>query len=169
MKLLGAILAGGQSRRFGSDKAEALVEGKALLNHVADALRAQTDALVVAGRDWPGLVGVADLPEPGIGPLGGLAGALDYAQRRNFDAVLSSGCDVLGLPADLREQLGEGPAILGDLPIVGLWPATLGPILIGWLSDPANRSVYRFADHIGARRVPMPDGLINANRPADLG
>lgn len=169
MKLLGAILAGGQSRRFGSDKAEALVEGKALLNHVADALRPQTDALVVAGRDWSRLVGVADLPERGIGPLGGLAGALDCAQRNGFDAVLSAGCDVLGLPSDLAKQLGEGPAILNDLPIVGLWPAALGSTLIAWLGDPANRSVYRFADHIDAHRVPMPDGLINANRPADLG
>jgi molybdenum cofactor guanylyltransferase len=169
MRLLGAILAGGQSRRFGSDKAKALVAGKPLLDHVADALRPQCAELVVAGRDWPGIISIADLPESGLGPLGGLAGALDHAQRTGFDAVLSSGCDVLGLPADLAELLGNGPVILDDLPIVGLWPAGLAGELIAWLGDPANRSVYRFADQIGARRVPMPKGLINANRLADLG
>jgi molybdopterin-guanine dinucleotide biosynthesis protein A len=163
MKLLGAILAGGQSRRFGSDKAQARVAGKALLDHVADALRPQCAALVVAGRAWPGLLTVADLPEADLGPLGGLAGALAYAQRKGFDAVLSSGCDVLGLPADLAEQLGEVPSILDDLPIVGLWPVGLSPILIGWLREPSNRSVYRFADHIGARKVAMPAIIINVN------
>jgi molybdopterin-guanine dinucleotide biosynthesis protein A len=168
MKLLGAILAGGQSRRFGSDKAEALVAGKPLLDHVADALRPRCAELVVAGRVWPALTTVTDLPESGIGPLGGLAGALDHAERNGFEAVLSSGCDVLGLPADLAEQLGEGPAILDDLPIVGLWPASLASLLIGWLRDPANRSVYRFADHVGARRVSMPAIITNVNRASDL-
>jgi molybdenum cofactor guanylyltransferase len=168
MKILGAILAGGQSRRFGSDKAKALFEGKALLDHVADALSSQCAELVVAGREWPGLVTVADLPEAGLGPLGGLAGALDKAKRNGFDAVLSSGCDVLGLPEDLLEQFGEGPAIFEDLPIVGIWPVELANVLVEWLSDPANRSVYRFADHVGARCVATPAAICNVNRQSDL-
>ena len=49
MKLLGLILAGGQSSRFGSDKAAALHQGRPLINHVADALRPHVDALAVAG------------------------------------------------------------------------------------------------------------------------
>ena len=49
--ILGAILAGGQARRFGSDKAQALWRGRRLIDHVADALGSQTTALVVCGRD----------------------------------------------------------------------------------------------------------------------
>jgi molybdenum cofactor guanylyltransferase len=168
MKILGAILAGGQSRRFGSDKAEALFGGKALLEHVADALRPQTAELVIAGREWPGLTSVADIPEPGLGPLGGLAGALDYAQRNGFDFVLSCGCDLLGVPVDLAKQLGAAPAILDGMPIIGLWPAGFANILPQWLSDPANRSVYRFADYVGALRVPTPASIANVNRASDL-
>lgn len=168
MKVLGAILAGGQSRRFGSDKAEAYFEGRALLEHVADALRPQTADLVVAGRDWPGLSKVADLPEAGIGPLGGLAGALDHAWRHDFDAVLTSGCDIIGLPNDLVERLKSAPAIVADMPIVGLWPVSMRAALLDWLSDSANRSVYSFADHIGARRVELDIPLRNINRPEDL-
>jgi molybdenum cofactor guanylyltransferase len=168
MKLLGVILAGGQSRRFGSDKAQALFEGKLLLDHVADALRPQTDALLVAGRTWPDMESIADLPEPGLGPLGGLAGALAHAQALGFDAVLSSGCDLLGIPQDLAEQLGPGPAIMEDQPLLGLWPASLADILIGWLANPANRSVYRFADHIMARRMPLSLAIRNVNLPEDL-
>ncbi|MEQ1537880.1 MAG: NTP transferase domain-containing protein [Sphingorhabdus sp.] len=168
MKILGAILAGGQSRRFGSDKAEALFEGKALLDRVAEALPPQCTELVIAGREWPGLTGVADIPEAGLGPLGGLAGALDYAERNGFDAVLSCGCDLLGVPADLAKQLGAAPAILDDLPIVGLWPVDLADTLAAWLADPANRSVYRFADFAGARRVLTPASITNVNRASDL-
>ena len=168
MKILGAILAGGQSRRFGSDKAEALFKGKALLDHVADALRPQCVELVVAGREWPEITSVADIPENGQGPLGGLAGALAYAQLYGFDAVLSCGCDLLGIPSDLAKQLGAAPAILDDLPIVGLWPANIADTLAAWLAEPANRSVYRFADHIGAHRVPTPTSITNVNRASDL-
>lgn len=168
MKILGAILAGGQSRRFGSDKAEAMFQGKALLDHVAEALRPQCTELVIAGREWAGIISVADIPEAGFGPLGGLAGALGYAQCNGFDFVLSCGCDLLGVPFDLATQLGAAPAILDDLPIVGLWPADLAETLAAWLADPANRSVYRFADHIGARRAPTPPMITNVNRASDL-
>jgi molybdopterin-guanine dinucleotide biosynthesis protein A len=108
------------------------------------------------------------LPEAGLGPLGGLAGALDHAWRHDFDAVLSSGCDVIGLPSDLSALLGTGPAIAEDMPIVGLWPVSARTVLLDWLSDPRNRSVYRFADHINARRVALDASLRNINRPEDL-
>jgi molybdenum cofactor guanylyltransferase len=168
MRVLGAILAGGQSRRFGSDKALALFEGKALLDHVAGALRPQVDALVVAGREWPGLESVADVPVRGLGPLGGLCGALAYANNEGFNYLLSSGCDLIGIPHDLLAALGQGPAIIDDQPLLGLWPATLGEPLRQWLMEPKNRSVYRFADHVGARRVALDNPIRNMNRPDDL-
>jgi molybdenum cofactor guanylyltransferase len=168
MKILGAILAGGQSRRFGSDKAVALVDGQHLLDHIVEALRPQVDALVVAGREWPGIESVADLPEVGLGPLGGLAGALFFASQNGFDAVLSSGCDLLGIPPDLAALLGEGPAIVDDQPLLGLWPARFADVLIAWLADRQNRSVYRFADYIGAHHISLAIPIRNANRPEDL-
>jgi len=169
MKLLGAILAGGQSRRFGSDKAQALLDGRPLLEHVADALRPQVSALVVAGREWPGITSVADMPQAGLGPLGGLAGALDYACRHDGDAVLSSGCDLLGIPSDLTVQLGQGPAIVDGQPLLAVWPTAFAAPLFAWLADARNRSLYGFANHIRAHRISLPDPVRNANRPEDLG
>jgi molybdenum cofactor guanylyltransferase len=168
MRVLGAILAGGQSRRFGSDKAEAVLRGKPLLLHAADALVPQVDAMVVVGRAWPEIDAVNDLPEPGLGPLGGLAGALDYGARHGFNMVLTTGCDVPNLPATLRDLLMPGPAIADAIPIIGLWPVQSLPILRAWMNDPRNRSVYRFADHVGARRVALPSPIININRLQDL-
>ncbi len=168
MNILGAILAGGQSRRFGADKAEALFEGKPLLEHVADALAPQVGALVVVGREWTGFRSVPDYPSPALGPLGGLAGALICARDSGFDSVLSTGCDLIGIPRDLAQQLGHGPAIIDAQPLLGLWPIATASALTAWLADDRNRSVYSFAEHIGARRVQLFPPVRNVNRLQDL-
>jgi molybdopterin-guanine dinucleotide biosynthesis protein A len=54
------------------------------------------------------------------------------------------------------------------MPIVGLWPVALFPTLREWLFDPANRSVYAFVAHIGARKVECENRLRNINSIADL-
>ncbi|WP_285712627.1 molybdenum cofactor guanylyltransferase [Erythrobacter oryzae] len=167
-RLLGAILAGGQARRFGSDKAQALFEGARLIDRVAAALSAQCAAVVVCGREEAGFACLPDWPEPGLGPLGGLAAALRHAGEQDFDGVLSAGVDVPDLPFDLATSLaGEGAAIVESQPVVGLWPVSAAPLLEAFLAG-GGRSLYRFADHVGARRVELPRALMNVNYPEDL-
>ncbi len=166
--MLGAILAGGQARRFGSDKAQALYGGERLIDRVSAALLTQCEALVVCGREEPGFACIPDWPEAGLGPLGGLAAALRHAGEAGFGYVLSAGVDVPDLPHDLAEMLaGDGAAIVESQPVVGLWPAEAASVLDGFLSE-GGRSLYRFADHIGARRIDLPRPLLNVNRPEDL-
>ena len=45
MKILGAIIAGGRATRFDGDKGAALLDGKALIDHVVDGLSAHCTAL----------------------------------------------------------------------------------------------------------------------------
>ncbi len=169
MRLLGAILAGGQSRRFGSDKAQALVEGERLIDLVASALADQCEAVVVCGREEEGFVCIADLPVAGLGPLGGLNAALHHAIAHGFDAVLSSGCDVPNLPPDVATQLAsEGAGHATEQPVVGFWPAALAPECSAFLQS-GGRSLYRFGEHVGARQVAVSPPLRNINAPADLG
>jgi molybdenum cofactor guanylyltransferase len=166
--ILGAILAGGQARRFGSDKAQALYQGERLIDRVAAALLAQCDALVVCGRDEPGFACIPDWPEAGLGPLGGLAAALRHAEAQGFAFVLSAGVDVPDLPHDLAMSLGgEGAAIVESQPVVGLWPVADGLALETFLSG-GGRSLYRFADAINARQIDLPAALMNVNYPGDL-
>jgi molybdopterin-guanine dinucleotide biosynthesis protein A len=167
-RLLGAILAGGQAQRFGSDKAHALYEGARLIDRVGAALTAQCEAVVVCGREEAGFVCLPDWPEPGLGPLGGLAAALRHADGQGFSHVLSAGVDIPDLPFDLAAMLAcEGAAIVDAQPVVGVWPVAAGAALEAFLSR-GGRSLYRFADHIGARRVELPAPLMNINRPEDL-
>lgn len=124
--------------------------------------------MVVCGREEAGFTCVPDWPEPGLGPLGGLAAALRHAEELGFTHALSAGVDVPDLPFDLAEALaGDGAAIVESQPVVGLWPVGAGPMLETFLAG-GGRSLYRFADHVGARRVDLPAPLMNVNRPEDL-
>jgi molybdenum cofactor guanylyltransferase len=168
MKVLGAILAGGASRRFGSDKALAEIQGKPMFVHVMERLSGQCDALVVVGRDWPGLLRVNDRPAPGLGPLGGLAGALRYGADAGFDAVLTASCDLPGLPIDLRERLGSPSAIMQGQPTIGLWDCRLAEPLAAWLGLVEDRSIKGWVAECGARRVDLGLVLDNINTRDEL-
>jgi molybdenum cofactor guanylyltransferase len=168
MTLLGAILAGGASTRFGSDKAVAMVDGVALLDHAIAALAPQVDALVIVGRDWPGFTRIDDLPAPGFGPLGGLAGALDHGRANGYDAVLVAPCDTLGLPADLAQRLSPGPAVAAGQRAIGLWPTSLAAALIARLTGGDSRALHVWAHACDAREIDCGP-LRNVNHAGDLG
>ncbi|MDT8758739.1 molybdenum cofactor guanylyltransferase [Sphingomonas psychrotolerans] len=169
MKLLGAILAGGRARRFGSDKAEATLNGRTLLAHVADALRPHCDALVLCGRTHPDWTSLEDRPRAGLGPLGGLCAALAYGEAAGFTAVLSAPCDTPNLPPDLLDRLSEAsPTYVIDLPVVGLWPCTLAEQLGCWLDQAENRSIRAWARSVSATPVDFGHKLGNINTRDDL-
>jgi molybdopterin-guanine dinucleotide biosynthesis protein A len=168
VKVLGAVLAGGRSSRFGSDKALARWRGKPLLAHAVDALASQSDAVVVAGRDAPGITCVPDWPTSDRGPLGGLAGALRYAAEHGYGLVLSCGVDSVGVPRDLRDQLAPAPAYVASQPVLGLWPVGSGSALEALLLKDASHSMRAFTDRIGARPVKLAAEPANVNAPEDL-
>ena len=169
MKVLGAILAGGQSRRFGSDKAEALLDGRPLIDHVAEALARDCDALVVCGRNHAAISFLADLPRPGLGPLGGLCAALLHGRDHGFDAVLGVPCDVPDLPTDLLARLSAHPAsYVADLPVIGLWPCDLADTLLNHLDRQEGRSMRGWACAANAIPVTLARPLANLNSPAEL-
>lgn len=165
--ILGAILAGGRSSRFGSDKALALMpDGRTLLDYAIAALAPHVAQVVICGR--PG--GLADRPQPDLGPLGGLNAALHHARANGFAGVLSSGCDMPIYPTDLPTLLlGEDPAFVAGQPLIGWWPSALADQLDAHLAEPNSRSIRGWTEQIGARAI-VADGLDlpNINRPDDL-
>lgn len=169
MRRLGAILAGGTGRRFGSDKALALLAGRPLIAHVAARLAPQVETLVVCGRDWAGLPRLDDRPRAGLGPLGGLCAALGHAEALGLDAVLTAPVDAPTLPFDIGALLAKGraPAVLAGQPLIGLWPSALATPLQRYLEAATDLSVQRWVTVAGARRVRGPI-LPNINTTDDL-
>lgn len=171
MRLLGAVLAGGRSSRFGSDKAVALMkDGRTLLDHAVASIAPHVEAVVVCGRKVESVVGLNDRPASDMGPLGGLNAALHHALDHGFDAVLTTGCDMPVYPDGLAEALiGEGAAILKGQQMAGFWPAALASELDAHLAEENSRSIYGWIERIGARIAERPDLVLpNINRPEDL-
>lgn len=166
-RILGAVLAGGRSSRFGSDKALAMLpDGRTLLDHAIAGLAPHVEQVMICGR----AAGLADRPAPDMGPLGGLNAALHHAQAHGFAGILTTGCDMPVYPADLPARLiGEQAAILEGQQLLGWWPASLANALDAHLAEANNRSIYGWLDRIGARVVTVPGlALPNINRPEDL-
>lgn len=163
MTTLGAVLAGGRSSRFGSDKALAMLDGRSLLDHALAALRAHCDAVIVVGRDE-----IADWPRPDMGPLGGIAGALIHAADQGFDRLLTAPVDCVRLPDDLRALLEPAPAFLETQPVIGLWPVTALDELRAMLENEDDLAVRAYARRIGARPVSSDFVPPNVNSAADL-
>lgn len=79
--LTAAITAGGQSSRYGSDKALAMLDGRTLLEHVAGSLDTCPVRVLIAPAGKYALPGWTPVPDtrPGQGPLAGLEAALTAA------------------------------------------------------------------------------------------
>jgi len=173
--ILGAIIAGGASSRFGSEKALALLDEKPLIAHAAAALEPFATTVVVCGREWGGLPSLPDRPLPGLGPLGGIAAALLHAEASGYTHVLTIGCDMPRVPAALiADLIARAPAYCGDAPILGCWRADAAPMLAARLAGHVGGakngalSIRRWADAAGATALPAPAPLFNVNTPADL-
>jgi molybdopterin-guanine dinucleotide biosynthesis protein A len=180
--LTGAVLAGGQSRRFGSNKAIAKLAGRALIEHVLEALGRVCDPVLVVGgdpRDYWDLPAelVAD-EEPGLGPLGGLATALGAAPG---EGVLLVACDmplVTGpLLSAVAARAGEADVVIpedadGLQPLCAAYSkACLGPVRRALAR--ADRSMTSFHAEVRVLKLPaaaLPGarGLASVNTPEEL-
>lgn len=128
MTFAGAVLAGGESRRMGSDKAFVTISGVAMVTRAVQALvTAGATPVIVVGGDAPrleelGLPQIAD-EFPGEGPLGGIISALGHFASREepVDAVVILACDLVS-PSDAAVRsvaaAMDDPAVDVVLPVV---------------------------------------------------
>lgn len=76
-----AIIAGGRSGRFGSDKSLYKFEGKTMIQHVFDAVSPVFEEIVIIANDSEkfSFLGVQVIPDiiPGLGPIGGIYTAVE--------------------------------------------------------------------------------------------
>ncbi len=111
-RVTGVIVAGGLSRRFGSDKAAASLRGRPLLQWVRDALAPAVDEIVIvtaAGQALPPMhpalpVTVVEDREPERGPLGGLATGFAVAAA---PVCFAASCDAPLLRTAVAEHVIE--------------------------------------------------------------
>ncbi|CAH1670830.1 MULTISPECIES: molybdenum cofactor guanylyltransferase MobA [unclassified Chelatococcus] len=186
----GLVLAGGRSRRMGTDKAQLVVAGKPLLAHVLERLAPQCAVVAVnAGDDVAQATGfgydiVKDTVPGQIGPLAGVLAGLSWCASNHPDAawMVSSTVDTPFLPHDLVTRLHEARARAGaDIACAAshgrshhataLWPVALVPALHDALTLEGIRAVAAFTDRYRIAVVEWPsvpvDPFFNVNTPAD--
>ncbi|PZU07242.1 molybdenum cofactor guanylyltransferase [Sphingomonas sp.] len=163
--ILGAILAGGQSRRFGSDKAEALLDGRRLIDWARDGLQGHVERIVICGR----ADGIPDRPHAGLGPLGGINAALHHARVIGLNTVITVPCDAPALPDGIIARLcaSSMQAHLAALPVVGRWDVGWADLLDQHLEGP-ERSIRGWACRIGSMGLEGGSGIANINTREDL-
>jgi molybdenum cofactor guanylyltransferase len=184
LRIFGVILAGGESRRMGREKAFVMLAGRPLIAHVLDRLEPQVEQVLISANGDParfaalGCTVVADLRS--IVPLSGILATLSHAAKLGATHVVSTPVDTPFLPGDLVPQLllavetsHKGLASArtddGDHPTTAIWPVTLVPALAAFL-DSGMTKVIRFADahHAARAQFPDPRAFLNLNTPEDL-
>lgn len=177
--VVGAVLCGGQSLRFGSDKALADAGGESVGGRVIAALRGggADPVAAIGGTAGPelGIPTIADL-RPGDGPLGGLATALLWAKTGSVvvtpcDLVLLSASDVQALISVGQENPGlVAVATVGGEPQVSLamWPANRGRDVLRLLDDGKRkfRAALDLIDWIGVELA--ESAVTDADTPEEL-
>lgn len=152
--LVGAVLAGGRSRRYGRPKALVEVGGVPMVRRALDSLRSCGLRVAVVGwvADTPGL----DVPlltdlNPGRGALGGIETALAWGRGEGAEGVFVLGCDMPLVPPELVSVLVE--RFQGIRPVA---PASFGPLGLETLC-----TVYPVSAHDEvARRVGAGGGSL---------
>lgn len=100
---VGVVLAGGASRRFGSDKALAEIDGRSIAARTADLLATVCDEVLVADRERHLLDRRPSIADgPGAGPAAAILGA---RRARPGTRLLALACDLPAVPASLLRAL----------------------------------------------------------------
>ena len=156
------MLAGGTSRRFGHSKVLAPLSGAPMASWGVRTLQA-ADLPVGVVSDEEGVevaLGVPTRPdlEAGLGPIGGLWTALQWARERGDHGVLLIGCDMPLLnEALVRTVVGwsdAAPAVVpmgtkGPEPLCALYRSTCTPEVEGRLRS-EDQSLRGLAEAVGA-------------------
>ena len=166
--ILGVVLAGGMSTRFGSDKALAELDGRTLVSRAVDTLSGWCEYVVIAGRATGPAPCIPDWPRAGMGPLAGIAAGLHHAQDEGYASVLTCGVDSLALPPDLLDLLSPAPAFVETQPVIGHWPMQAVGAVEAILHGEGRHSMLAFATSVNARAIRANVQPANINTPADL-
>jgi molybdenum cofactor guanylyltransferase len=177
--IVGVVIAGGRSVRFGGEKSVALLAGKPLLMWAVGRLQRSCRLVAVntrAGTEAEALAQSAGLPvlhdEPGdaLGPLAGVKVGLMWAQAQGAQSLAVSPCDVPMLPCDLYPKLiaaaGSGAAIAHSdrqQPLCSVWPVSALPMLREELTDGRHPATWMMLERLQAQHVRFDSAAAFAN------
>jgi molybdopterin-guanine dinucleotide biosynthesis protein A len=186
-QVVGLVLAGGRSVRFGGEKAVAMLDGRPLLLWAVERLRTVCASIAINVRPGTeaeavakanGLPTLYDAAGDAAGPLAGVRVGLIWAEGLGARSLAVSPCDVPLLPEDLFVRLVEGAeggvamaeTSDGRQPLCAVWPVTALPVVRDALAGGAHPPTWQVLEGLGARKVffEPPEAFANVNTREDL-
>ena len=88
--ILGTVLAGGKSQRFGEDKSQVFLKGKLLINYILDEIIDEFREILIVSNynikfnDFEKITLIEDIQKD-LGPLGGVLSSMKWIKNNNRD------------------------------------------------------------------------------------
>ena len=188
--ILGVILAGGKSKRFGEDKTLAKLGNKTLLDHTISKIEKKfKEILIIENKekiiqDKKNIFSTKDIIEGQLGPLIGVLSAMKWIKnnKKNYNWIATFPCDTPFFNENLVDEIKNCPKNSTKKlfflksgsrrhNIFGLWSLELKDILLKDIKN-GDRKVEEWANKVGAEIVEIKDekdyNFLNINTKEDL-
>lgn len=175
-KIAGIVLAGGQSSRFGQDKAMTAFGGRPLISWSLDALSPVCRIKAINGpKATADAMRLAAIPDEaaiaGTGPLVGILAGLDWAVSQGCGGLMTVPCDTPFLPPDmaanLLSALKEAPVAAAraerNHALCAIWRPETRNILRRQIMGGRYPALDEFLETLGGVWVNFPDEKAFAN------
>ena len=187
--ILGAVLAGGKSQRFGEDKSQVMLEGKLLIDYILSEISSEfREILVVSNNkiDFKNSEKISRIEDfkKGLGPLGGVLSAMKWVKEnnKNYEWVSTFPVDTPFFKKEILQKFYKEIEIeksklffiksnMTRHNIFGLWSIDLLDKLEEDLNR-GDRKVELWANSVGVKVIDMDfkniDPFFNINTKQDL-
>ena len=185
--ILGVILAGGKSKRFGQDKSEVKLGDKTLLEHTLHKIKSKFSKIIIVSnrKVLKNYTIIEDCIDGQLGPLVGVLSAMKYIKKNNFSYnwVATFPCDTPFFDIYIIEEFFKVSKLNDSLlyfvkskekrhNIFGLWSLKLIETLEKDIIQNNYRKVEKWANKAGVKIINVSydgtDPFFNINTQEDL-
>ena len=185
--ILGVVLAGGKSKRFGEDKSKIKLEGKTLIEHTLDKIKIKFNRIIIISNSKISndYLVIKDCIDGHQGPLVGVLTAMKWIKENNhlYNWIATFPCDTPFFNVSLIDKFFDVSQSKDNLlyfaksqkkrhNIFGLWSLELIETLEKDIIENKYRKVEEWANKIGAKTIDVAnketDKFFNINTKEDL-
>ena len=185
--ILGVVLAGGKSSRFGQDKSDVKLDGRSLLEHTLNKIKPKLKKILIVSNNQTlkDYTVIKDCIDGHLGPLVGVLSAMKWIKKNNysFNWIATFPCDTPFFNNSLIDRFIESSKSNDSAlyfaksekkrhNIFGLWSLKLVEILEEDIIKNNYRKVEIWANKIGVKTINISykefDPFFNINTKEDL-
>ena len=185
--ILGVILAGGKSKRFGQDKSEVKLGDKTLLEHTLHKIKSKFSKIIIVSNSkiLKDYTIIKDCIDGQLGPLVAVLSAMKWIKKINFSYnwIATFPCDTPFFNISIIDEFIKVSKLNDSLlyfvkskekrhNIFGLWSLQLIEILEKDIIENNYRKVENWANKVGVKTINVSydnlDPFFNINTKEDL-